>query len=126
MPIFVIPVPAIPSVAVDGTAARFPYVGFSAGAQLCRPRPRNGARSLSRAAVFFLKPSDPVVDNGVSGALPTQTRNFHYEIELVVAIGVGVRPFQSTAPSNMVYGYTVGNDLTRRDLQLAAREQGRP
>jgi fumarylpyruvate hydrolase len=72
---------------------------------------------------FFLKPSDTVVDNGVSVPYPPQTRNFQYEIEVVVATGVGGAAIPI---DRAVYGYTVGNDLTRRDLQLAAREQGRP
>jgi len=75
---------------------------------------------------FFLKPSDTVVDNGVSVPYPPQTKNFHYEIELVVAIAVGGADILIERALEHVYGYAVGNDLTRRDLQLAAREQGRP
>jgi len=62
----------------------------------------------------------------VSVPYPPQTRNFHYEIELVVAIGVGGAAIPIDRASNMSTAYTVGNDLTRRDLQLLAREQGRP
>lgn len=75
---------------------------------------------------FFTKPADAVVAAGESVAYPPLTNNFHYEGELVVAIG---RSGFQIAPSEAlayVYGYAVGNDLTRRDLQLDARANGRP
>jgi fumarylpyruvate hydrolase len=57
---------------------------------------------------------------------PPRTSNLHHEIELVVAIGRGGRDIPLANALAHVYGYAVGNDLTRRDLQFAAREQGRP
>ena len=124
---FVIPAPAIPSVAVDGTAARFPVRRiFCVGRNYAAHAREMGRDPDREPPFFFLKPSDSVVDNGVSVPYPPQTRNFHYEIELVVAIGVGGAAIPIERALEHVYGYTVGNDLTRRDLQLAAREQGRP
>lgn len=75
---------------------------------------------------FFTKPADAVVDSGVTVPYPPLTQDFHYEIELVVAIGKGGVNIPQDKVMDHIWGATVGNDLTRRDLQLAAREQGRP
>ncbi len=75
---------------------------------------------------FFTKPADAVVGDGETVAYPPETANFHYEAELVVAIGEGGRDIDEARALDHVWGYAVGNDLTRRDLQLQAREQGRP
>ena len=75
---------------------------------------------------FFTKPADAVVDSGETVAYPPETENFHYEAELIVAIGTEGRDIPEDAALDHVWGYAVGNDLTRRDLQLAAREKGRP
>lgn len=75
---------------------------------------------------FFTKPSDAVVASGEAVAYPPDTNNFHYEAELVVAIGTGGRNIAEADSLSHVWGYAVGNDLTRRDLQLEAREKGRP
>ncbi|MEM7732179.1 MAG: fumarylacetoacetate hydrolase family protein [Pseudomonadota bacterium] len=75
---------------------------------------------------FFSKPSDAVVEDGATLPYPPQTQNLHYEGELVIAIGRGgVRVSEEDALSH-VWGFAVGNDLTRRDLQAAAKEMGRP
>ncbi len=75
---------------------------------------------------FFSKPTDAVVMDNETVAYPAETANFHYEAELVVAIGKEGRDISMESSLEHVWGYAVGNDLTRRDLQLAAREQGRP
>jgi len=75
---------------------------------------------------FFAKPADALVPNGTPVPYPPRTANLHHEIELVVAIGTGGRDIPLDNALAHVYGYAVGNDLTRRDLQFAAREQGRP
>lgn len=75
---------------------------------------------------FFTKPADAVVDSGVPVPYPALTRNFHFEAELVVAIGKGGRDIPERQSCDHIWGYAVGNDLTRRDLQLEAREKGRP
>jgi fumarylpyruvate hydrolase len=63
---------------------------------------------------------------GQAVAYPPETSNFHYEIELVVAIGKEGFDIPVEQARDYIFGYTVGNDLTRRDLQLEAREKGRP
>ncbi len=79
---------------------------------------------------FFLKPADSlvVVDAGQTGTMPypSLTKNLHHEIELVVAIGVGGRNIKAVDAAKHIYGYAVGLDMTRRDLQNDMKKQGRP
>ena len=79
---------------------------------------------------FFLKPADTlvVVANGQTGTMPypSLTSNLHHEIELVVAIGVGGKNIQAADAAKHIYGYAVGLDMTRRDLQNDMKKQGRP
>ncbi|MGE8541873.1 MAG: fumarylacetoacetate hydrolase family protein [Acinetobacter sp.] len=81
---------------------------------------------------FFCKPNDaqsivPVpAGQEVSIPYPTQTSNYHYEIELVVAIGKDGKDISVEEAAEYVFGYAVGLDMTRRDLQMAHREKGRP
>jgi fumarylpyruvate hydrolase len=79
---------------------------------------------------FFLKPNDSlvVVDAGQTGAMayPSLTQNLHHEIELVVAIGLGGRNIKAADAAKHIYGYAVGLDMTRRDLQNDMKKQGRP
>jgi fumarylpyruvate hydrolase len=79
---------------------------------------------------FFLKPADTVVavPAGETGTIdyPTLTSNFHHEIELVVAIGIGGRDIKAADAVRHIWGYGVGLDMTRRDLQGDMKKQGRP
>ena len=79
---------------------------------------------------FFLKPADNivVVPEGETGAIdyPPMTKNLHHEIELVVAIGAGGRDIRAADAQAHVFGYAVGLDMTRRDLQGEMKKQGRP
>ncbi|MFM6932735.1 MAG: fumarylacetoacetate hydrolase family protein [Novosphingobium sp.] len=79
---------------------------------------------------FFLKPADTlvVVANGQTGTMPypSLTANLHHEIELVVAIGKGGKNIQAADALQHIYGYAVGLDMTRRDLQNDMKKQGRP
>ena len=75
---------------------------------------------------FFTKPADAVVGSGEEIAYPPETENFHHEAELVVVIGKPGRDIEEADSLSHVWGYAVGNDLTRRDLQLDARAKGRP
>jgi fumarylpyruvate hydrolase len=124
---FVLPVPPTASVAVAGTDARFPVrrivcVGRNYAAH-AREMGQDPDRELP---FFFLKPADTVVDDGETIPYPPQTANLHHEIELVVAIGKGGTDIPVDVALDHVFGYAVGIDLTRRDLQQQAREQGRP
>lgn len=75
---------------------------------------------------FFTKWAETVVPTGTVIAYPSETANFHYEAELVLAIGKGGRNIAAADALDHVYGYATGLDMTRRDLQLEAREKGRP
>lgn len=78
---------------------------------------------------FFCKPADAVVPVGAGGAsipYPSLTKNLHYELELVVAIGTGGRDIAVEQAGAHVFGFAVGLDMTRRDLQIKMRDQGRP
>src|SRR5262245_18138942 len=75
---------------------------------------------------YFTKSPQTLVESGASVAYPPGTDNFHHEMELVVAIGKPGFRVDAENAHELVYGYVCGLDMTRRDLQLVAREQGRP
>lgn len=116
-----------PTVAVDGSADRFPVRRiFCVGRNYAAHAVEMGKDPERDPPFFFTKPADAVVDAGETVAYPAQTENFHYEAELVVAIGTGGSNIPQENSLSHIWGYGIGNDLTRRDLQLVAREQGRP
>ena len=124
---FVLPPPATPSVAVHGTADRFPVRRIFCVGRNYEAHAREMGRDPSREPpFFFLKPADTVMDNGAAVPYPPETGNLQHEIELVIAIGTGGADIPEAKALEHVFGYAVGIDLTRRDLQLKARDQGRP
>jgi fumarylpyruvate hydrolase len=124
---FVIPPPTAPSVAVAGTDARFPVRRIICVGRNYAAHAREMGQDPDRdPPFFFLKPADAVVDDGATVPYPPETSDFQYEIELVAAIGQTGADIPVERALDHVFGYAVGIDLTRRDLQLRAREQGRP
>lgn len=85
-----------------------------------------GADPDREAPFFFTKPADAVVTDGNPIAYPSRTRDLHHEVELVVAIGVGGSDIAPVRALEHIWGYGVGIDLTRRDLQTVAKQQRRP
>lgn len=75
---------------------------------------------------FFMKPADCVIMDGSTIDYPVATQNLHHEIELVAAIGIGGSNISTVNSLRHVFGYAVGLDMTRRDLQNLAKEMGRP
>ncbi len=75
---------------------------------------------------FFTKPANAIVSDGLAAKYPSRTQNLHHEIELVLAIGQGGANIPVADAWNHVFGFAVGLDLTRRDLQNAAKKTGRP
>lgn len=75
---------------------------------------------------FFMKPTDAVVPDGARIPYPPATADFQHEVELVLAIGKGGSDIPAASAAGHVFGEAVGVDLTRRDVQVAAREAGRP
>jgi fumarylpyruvate hydrolase len=124
---YVIPAPAQASVEVVGSNQRFPvHRVYCVGRNYAAHAREMGMDPEREPPFFFSKPADAVVPNGASVAYPPRTANLHHEIELVVAIGTGGRDIPLPNALAHVLGYAVGNDLTRRDLQFAAREKGQP
>ena len=110
-----------------GQDARFPVRRiFCVGRNYAAHAREMGRDPEREPPFFFLKPADTVVDNGATVPYPPETSNFQYEIELIVAIGKGGFNIPVEKALDHVFGYGVGIDLTRRDLQLQARELGRP
>jgi fumarylpyruvate hydrolase len=124
---FVFQPPAQPSVAVAGSDDRLPVRRiFCVGRNYAAHAREMGHDPDREPPFFFTKPADAVVDSGETIAYPPETSNLHHEAELVIAIGRGGRDIPQSHALSHVWGYAIGNDLTRRDLQLAARELGRP
>lgn len=124
---FTFPPAAPPSVAVAAGDARFPvHRIYCVGRNYAEHVREMGAEPARDPPVFFMKPADAVVANGASIPYPQATTNLHHEIELVVALGSGGRDIEAGEALRHVYGYAAGNDLTRRDLQNAAKARGQP
>jgi len=127
MPDFVLPPPPPPSVAVAGSPLRFPVRRiFCVGRNYAAHAREMGRDPDREAPFFFTKPADAVVDDGTAVAYPPATAELHHEGELVVALGRGGRDIAAEAAPAHVWGYALGNDLTRRDLQAEAKAAGRP
>jgi fumarylpyruvate hydrolase len=124
---FVFQPPAAASVEIVGRTERFPvHRIYCVGRNYAAHAREMGMNPDREPPFFFSKPADAIVANGVAVPYPTRTANLHHEIELVVAIGRGGRSIAVDDALDHVFGYAVGNDLTRRDLQFAARESGKP
>ena len=115
------------SVAVDGSEDRFPVRRiYCVGRNYRAHAIEMGADPDRDPPFFFMKPADAIVESGASIPYPRQTENLHHEIELVVALGRGGTNIEEENALDHVWGYGVGIDLTRRDIQNRAREMGRP
>jgi fumarylpyruvate hydrolase len=118
---------AYPSVEVQGRTSRFPvHRIYCVGRNYAAHVREMGANPEREPPCFFMKPADAVVPNGAAVPYAPRTANLHHEVELVVAIGVGGRNIAAATALDHVFGYAVGNDLTRRDLQAAAKDAGLP
>ncbi|WP_136066577.1 fumarylacetoacetate hydrolase family protein [Modicisalibacter radicis] len=119
--------PPVPSVAIDGDEKRLPVRRIFCVGRNYEAHAREMGRDPSREfPFFFTKPADAIVPDGSEVPYPPETKNFHYEMELVVAIGKAGFQIPVEQANDYIFGYAAGNDLTRRDLQLEAREKGRP
>lgn len=127
MTAYIFPPAPQPSVAVNGETARFPVRRiFCVGRNYAEHAREMGHNPEREVPFFFAKPADAVVESGASIPYPPETQNLHHEIELVVAIGRGGADIPIETALAHVYGYGVGIDLTRRDLQGVAKAAGRP
>ncbi|MBH1964808.1 MAG: fumarylacetoacetate hydrolase family protein [Comamonadaceae bacterium] len=120
---------AVTSLAVAGITERFPVNRiFCVGRNYAAHAREMGKDPDRDPPFFFMKPANAAVDASapITVPYPPKTANFHHEIELVVAIGTGGKDIAVGDALNHVYGYATGLDMTRRDLQLDARDKGRP
>lgn len=123
------PAPVV-SVPVVGSAALFPVHRIYCVGRNYEDHAKEMGHSGREAPFFFMKPADAVlvVNAGETAHLPypSLTKNLHHEIELVVAIGTGGQNIQAADAHKHIFGYAVGLDMTRRDLQNDMKKQGRP
>ena len=123
------PAPTV-SVPVVGSAARFPVHRIYCVGRNYEEHAKEMGHTGREPPFFFMKPADAlvVVNAGETGTLPypSLTHNLHHEIELVVAIGVGGKNVKAADAAQHIFGYAVGLDMTRRDLQNDMKKQGRP
>ncbi len=127
---FVIPAPAAVSVPVVGRTERFPVNRVYCVGRNYEEHAKEMGFTGREPPFFFLKPADTVlvVNAGETGRMPypTLTNNLHHEIELVACIGTGGSNILAADAMRHIYGYAVGLDMTRRDLQGEMKKQGRP
>jgi fumarylpyruvate hydrolase len=123
----VIPVSPAPLIKVLGTAAGFPVRRiYCVGRNYADHAREMGADPQREVPFFFGKPQDAVVPGGGDIPYPPVTSNLHHEVELVVALAKGGRDLSLEEAEAAIFGYAVGIDLTRRDLQAQAKEKGQP
>lgn len=124
---YVVDAPAQPAVPIEGSDDEFPVRRiYCVGRNYRAHAIEMGSDPDREPPFFFMKPNGAIVQNGSTIAYPTETKNVHYEIELVAAIGKGGRNIAQADALDHVWGYGVGIDLTRRDIQNQAKETGRP
>src|SRR5471030_2524981 len=117
-----VPVVTPPTVAIAGSAERFPVRRiFCVGQNYVEHAREMGSDPDRAPPFFFAKPADAVVASGTTLAFPSRTEDIHHEVELVVALGGGGRDIPVEDAAATIFGWTVGLDLTRRDLQAAAK-----
>ena len=123
----IIPIPATPSLPVVGSEQRFPVRRiFCIGRNYADHAKEMGSTVDKAAPIFFCKPADAVVSDGADVPYPQATSDLHHEVEMVVALGDGGRDLTPEQSSALIWGYGVGLDLTRRDLQAQAKAKGNP
>ncbi|MGQ0383797.1 MAG: fumarylacetoacetate hydrolase family protein [Gammaproteobacteria bacterium] len=123
---YAVPAAPRPAIAVAGSGLNFPVRRiFCVGRNYAEHAREMGFKDRA-PPFFFMKPADAVVASGAAVPYPPRTASLHHEIELVVALGSGGREVAAGDAFGLVFGYAVGNDLTRRDVQAAAKDAGRP
>jgi fumarylpyruvate hydrolase len=124
------PSPEVISAQVLGTSARFPVHRIYCVGRNYEEHAKEMGYTGREPPFFFLKPADALIcvkpEEVAHLPYPSLTHNFHHEIELVVAIGVGGKNIAAKDAHEHIFGYAVGLDMTRRDLQNDMKKQGRP
>ncbi|WP_243038965.1 fumarylacetoacetate hydrolase family protein [Dyella sedimenti] len=119
--------PPQPSLPIMGSDQRFPVRRiFCIGRNYAEHAREMGAAVDKDTPLFFCKPADAVVTDGADVPYPQATNDLHHEVEMVVALGAGGRDIPIDRAASLVWGYGVGLDLTRRDLQAVAKAKSHP
>ena len=123
---YVIDIP-VPSIPIEGSDARFP-VGriYCVGRNYADHAREMGHDPNREPPFFFMKAANSIVQNNSTISYPVGTKDVHHEIEMVVAIAKGGKNIPVEKALEHVYGYGVGLDMTRRDIQGEAKKMGRP
>ncbi|MEO8998265.1 MAG: fumarylacetoacetate hydrolase family protein, partial [Rhodanobacter sp.] len=124
---YIIDPPNVPSLPVIGSDQRFPIRRvFCIGRNYAEHAREMGAVVDKGAPMFFCKPADAVVSDGSDVPYPSSTAELHHEVEMVVALAAGGSNITPQEAGALIFGYGVGLDLTRRDLQAQAKAKGHP
>ena len=124
---FVIPEFKNSTLEVDGEQALYPVRRiYLVGRNYAAHAREMGHDPDREKPFFFQKPSDAILPSGLPFPYPSLSQNVHHEIEMVVALGSGEKNIEQHNAIQHVYGYAVGIDMTRRDLQQQMKQQGRP
>ena len=124
---YVLPAPVQPSLPIFGSDDRFAIRRiFCIGRNYAEHAREMGATVDRERPMFFCKPADAVVADGADVPYPSLTTELHHEVEMVVALAGGGRDIAPERADSLVFGYGVGLDLTRRDLQAQAKAKGHP
>lgn len=124
---YVIQPPAMPTVPVQGTTAVFPiHRIYCVGRNYAAHAIEMGHDPDREPPFFFQKNPDTIVPDGGVFPYPSQSHDVHFEIEMVVALSTGGKDIPVAHALDHVFGYAVGIDMTRRDLQEEAKKMGRP
>ena len=119
--------PPVPTLGIVGESARFPvHRIYCVGRNYAEHAREMGHDPNREPPFFFTKPAGALVTGGGEFEYPDQTKDVHHEIELVAALGAGGQNIPPERALDHVYGYAVGFDMTRRDLQGEAKKMGRP
>ncbi len=118
---------SVPSVPISGSELKFPVRRiYCVGRNYADHTREMGGDPERELPFFFSKPADAVVFSGWRLPFPARTSDLQHEVELVVGLHRGGTNIPAVDASSMIYGYAVGIDLTRRDLQAEAKKTGRP
>ena len=123
---YVIPPPPQAALQITGSSELFPVRRIWCVGRNYLEHIKEMGQDEREPPFFFAKPADAIVHDGGTVPYPPLTSDLHHEVEMVVALKSGGRNIAKEKALDCVWGYGVGIDLTRRDLQLQAREQGRP
>ena len=126
---YLFPPPAVPSLPIRGRTERFPINRIFCVGRNYHAHAAEMGMTVDKSAerpFYFTKSPQTLVQSGATVAYPPETKNYHYEMELVLAVGKAGFRVSADNAHEIIYGYGAGLDMTRRDLQLVARDKGRP